>query len=370
MRAVARKMISMIGLCLLLAGCSDAPTPDGFAGLADASPASDFRQPAPGDRIRLPEDWGPHPQYRIEWWYLTANLRTATGAPLGIQWTQFRQGLKARPADQPAPPASQWPLQSAWMAHGAVSFDGQHRFAERFARGDIGQAGAQAQPLKVWLDHWQLAAVSDGQWQLVAEGEGWAYRLRLTPGERVIRHGDQGFSAKAGDGQGSMYFSLIDIGITGTVTLDGQDYQVTGTGWLDREWSSRFLRSDQQGWDWFALRLESGGRLMVFRVGRGEDAFVSGTWVDPAGGAHPLTGEQIALTILEHRQSGDGRVPVSWQIRVPSRGLDLRVHAPAGEYWNLGLYPYWESPVTVTGSESGEGYMELTGYGPNLGGTE
>ncbi|MCK7544925.1 carotenoid 1,2-hydratase [Marinobacter bryozoorum] len=346
-----------------LVGCSGEPSDTGFAGLAAQGQQEGFRQPAPGDLVRLPADWGAHPEYRIEWWYLTANLETAAGQPLGLQWTQFRQGLEPRSTDDPAPKASLWPLHSAWMAHGAVSFGGQHWFDERFARGDTGQAGATAAPLQVWLDHWQLMEVADGQWQLSASGDGWSYELALVPEGQVVRHGEQGFSAKTPDGQGSMYFSLTDIAIEGEVVLDGQSHSVSGLGWLDREWSSRFLRSDQRGWDWFALRLDDGSRLMVFRVGDGDNAYRSGTWVDPQGQVHSLASDEIDLAALDYREINQGRVPVAWQLDIPDRGLSLEIRAPLGTYWNEGLYPYWESPVSVSGSVDGSGYMELTGYG-------
>ena len=120
--------VMIAAVYLLLAACSETPGQAGFAGLAESAPQSSFRQPSPGDRIRFPEAWGAHPAYRIEWWYLTANLETAGGQPMGLQWTQFRQGLEPRAPGQPAPPASAWPLESAWMAHGAVSFRGHHWF--------------------------------------------------------------------------------------------------------------------------------------------------------------------------------------------------------------------------------------------------
>lgn len=356
------RLVTLATTVALLVGCSDQAGQSGFAGLADSAPESAFRQPSPQDRIRLPEDWGPHPQHRIEWWYLTANLQTAEGKPLGLQWTQFRQGLEPRPEHQSPPQASAWPLASAWMAHGAVSFGGRHWFSERFARGDIGQAGARAEPLEVWLDHWQLVAEGPDQWTLAASGRDWSYQLELQPGGPVVRHGEQGFSAKSREGFGSMYFSLTDIAINGTVTLEGTEYAVSGTGWLDREWSSQFLRSDQQGWDWFALRLENGGRLMVFRVGRDDDAFLSGTWVDAEGRVRSLSPGQIRLAAVTERDTAHGAVPTTWRIEVPAHDLKLTMAAPEGVYWNHGLYPYWESPVTVAGSHTGAGYMELTGY--------
>ena len=89
-------------LAVVLAGCTDLENDTGFAGLAQQTgevEQSQFQQPEPGDTLIFPEDWGPHPQHRIEWWYLTANLETQDGRPLGLQWTQFRQALKPRPAN-------------------------------------------------------------------------------------------------------------------------------------------------------------------------------------------------------------------------------------------------------------------------------
>lgn len=91
---------------VLVAGCSQESATGGFAGLAkagDGSQSEAFLQPGPGDRLHFPDDWGQHPQHRIEWWYLTANLKTADGEPVGVQWTQFRQAIEPRPASEEPP---------------------------------------------------------------------------------------------------------------------------------------------------------------------------------------------------------------------------------------------------------------------------
>lgn len=86
----------------LLAGCSGPDEEVGFAGLADNIQSTDgFEQPAPGDELVFPQDFGPHTAHRIEWWYLTANLETEAGDPLGLQWTQFRQALEPRAQGAP-----------------------------------------------------------------------------------------------------------------------------------------------------------------------------------------------------------------------------------------------------------------------------
>ncbi len=360
------RIVTLILAAAMLAACSEPPQNQGFAGLAaavDNDSPHEFLQPRPGDSLTFPEDFGSHPQHRIEWWYLTANLQTADGQPLGLQWTQFRQAIKPRPADDPDPSQENWPLEAAWMAHAAVSFNGQHQFAERLARGDVGHAGAQATPLQVWLDDWVLSEPEpNGVWHLQVQADGWGYDLRLGNTDRRVAHGDNGFSAKSFDGQGSMYFSLIDLKISGTVTMNGQPHQVQGKGWFDREWSSQLLKTGQQGWDWFALHLDDGHKLMAFRLRESERDFLSGSWIDPDGSVTALGPDDLELSGKNWRDSENGRVPGQFTLRIPDAGVDIRVSAPDGEYWNAGLYPYWESPVTVEGSHRGMGYMELTGY--------
>jgi len=352
-----------IWFAVVLAGCSEPQQESGFAGLAgiaDNESGVPFLQPGPGERLSFPEDYGPHPQHRIEWWYLTANLKTEDGEPLGLQWTQFRQAIEPRPADAEPPDANNWPLEAAWMAHAAVSFDTRHYFAEKLARGDVGHAGARAEPIAVWLDDWQLEAEpGQSSWRLQVAADGWSYDLTLRITGKPVAHGDQGFSAKSADGEGSMYFSLVDLQIDGRITLGDQTLDVSGKGWFDREWSSQFLKSGQQGWDWFALHLESGDKLMAFQLREEDGGFRAGTWIPADGEPIALGADQLNLTPLTQ---GDG-YPRTWRLEVPDFGLNLEVAAPAGDYRNTGLYPYWESPVSVSGSHGGVGYMELTGYG-------
>ena len=211
------------------------------------------------------------------------------------------------------------------------------------------------------------ASVPDSRaWHLQVQADGWGYDLRLHNNGDVIAHGDEGFSAKSDSGEGSMYFSLVPIQVEGRVTLGEQILKVSGKGWFDREWSSQFLKTGQQGWDWFGLHLENGRKLMAFRLREEGSAFSSGSWINEEGEVEPLRDDELTLTPVSWKATPHGRVPVKWHLRVPQLDVDLSVAAPPGEYWNTGFYPYWESPVSITGSHRGEGYMELTGYGDQV----
>jgi len=122
---------------LLLACCWLLPTTlvaqDLLGDLRDAGHG--YAQVKPGVKLEFPRDHGAHPDYRIEWWYLTANLVDDDGRHWGMQWTLFRQALA------PGPAAGGWASNQMWMAHAAITTPEGHFHEQRFARGGIGQAG-------------------------------------------------------------------------------------------------------------------------------------------------------------------------------------------------------------------------------------
>ncbi|WP_253446755.1 lipocalin-like domain-containing protein [Halomonas sp. Y3] len=372
----------LLASALLLGGCGEAPPAPsaGFAGLGES--AEGYTQARPGTPLRFPEDHGAHPDYRIEWWYLTANLEDESGEPLGLQWTLFRQALMP-PAQRPAP--GPWVADQLWMAHLAVSRGEQHAVAERFARSHSadpagGQAGAVAHPFRAWLDDWELvtrveAPDADTFERLTltafdGEGEERAgYRLDLTAEGPLVLHGDAGFSQKSADGQGSMYVSQPFWRVEGEVVLAGETHEVNGRGWLDREWSSQLLGPEQAGWDWFSLHLDDGHRLMAFQLRGGGEAggdYRSGTWISPEGEPRALAPDELALTPLATSSVVGREVPTRWRLEVPAAELDLIVEAPHAERWMDTTVPYWEGEVIARGRDSdrrlGIGYLEMTGY--------
>lgn len=326
----------------------------GFAGMG--TEADGFTMPTPDPVFRFPEDHGAHSDYRIEWWYLTATLDGPDGTPYGLQWTLFRTALAPGSGDGFASP-------QIWFAHAAVTTPGDHYVAERLARGGIGQAGVQAEPFAAWIDEWQMAGESFEALRVTAAGTDFAYDVALTAEGPLVLHGDGGYSVKSAEGQASYYYSQPDFALDGVLTLPEGAVPVTGTAWLDREWSSQPLASDQSGWDWFSLSFEGGEKLMGFRLREiGGGAFTSATWISPDGSAVALgdgafSAEPLAVTEVAGRE-----VPTRWAVALPEKGLDLTVTALNPQAWMAVSVPYWEGPVTVTGSHEGRGYLEMTGY--------
>ncbi len=327
-------------------------TAQGFAGLG--TEADGFSIPQPDPVFDFPTDHGPHPDYRIEWWYLTANLQDPDGMPYGLQWTLFRSALA--PEDGVG-----WTAPQVWMGHAAVTTPDAHYVTERLARGGIGQAGVTADPFAAWIDDWQLAGTMDAA-RMTASGPDFAYDMDLTATGPLIFHGDGGYSVKSASGQASYYYSQPFYEVAGTLILPGGEVEVTGSAWLDREWSSQPLAEDQTGWDWFSLSFADGNKMMGFLLRQADgSAYSSATWIDAESTTAYADGAFAAVPLDWAKVAGRD-VPISWQVTLPDRGVDVTVTAIYNDAWMDTSVPYWEGPVTVTGSHKGQGYLEMTGY--------
>ena len=321
----------------------------------------------PGKPIELPADHLPHKDYRIEWWYLTANLQDAQGNDYGVHWTLFRQSLSAA-----ADPGG-WASNQVYMAHGALTTPAGHVYEQRFARGGIGQARVvldEQGHFAAWLDDWQLRGEADGPLpgQLVFTVAGAKVVLDLQANTPWVLQGQNGYSQKSAQGQASYYYSQPHIRISGSLQQHDESLALDGVGWLDREWSSQPLAPDQPGWDWLALHLDDGNALMVYRLRQANgEHWISGSWVDPQGQAITLGPAEVVFEPLATNPvtSAAGRVrdlPLSWRVALPAKGLSWTVSPVAADHWLDTAFPYWEGPVRVQGSTTGRGYLELTGY--------
>lgn len=211
--------VLLLWLCLAL--------PAGAQGFADMGrPAEGFTLPERGP-FAFPADHGPHNDFRIEWWYLTATLTGPDGTEYGAQWTLFRSAQAPYEAEG-------WASPQLWMGHAAVTTPDAHLVAERLARGGIGQAGVTATPFAAWIDDWQMTSRAPpgvdalSAIDLSARGAEFAYRLALDATGPIVPQGEGGYSVKSEVGQASRYYSQPFYEVTGEITVRGQVTPVTG----------------------------------------------------------------------------------------------------------------------------------------------
>lgn len=368
-------VVIALTLAVLLNSCGDTeeslPAPSDFTVLAQE--ADGFLQARPGQPLEFPRDHGAHPGYRIEWWYLTANLEDDAGQQYGAQWTLFR--YQTRLSENPST-ANPWQSEQLYMAHFAVTTPDDHMAFQRYARGgkhgDIAQAGVRIEPFSAWMDDWSLSS-SGETWlplRVSATAGDTALKLDLAASGPLVLQGEDGFSKKHPNGGGSYYYSQPFIEAKGELTIDGEVVAVSGAAWIDREWSSQFLQSDQVGWDWFSVHLDSGEKLVLFRLRGHEGADDSGHYqygalINQDGSQQALGTSQIVMEEIEFETVAGRELPLRWRIDLPEIEREFVVIALHPDQWMNLDYPYWEGVILVEGDtpgSRGRGYLEMTGY--------
>lgn len=381
-----RVLPAIVSLCVaaLLAGVflrrtlapppAPSPPPASVTALLGGEDPGGFARATAPRAFRFPDDHGPHPEFRHEWWYFTGNLRGPGGRRFGYQLTFFRFAL----APDPPSRVSRWGTNQAYMAHFAVTDAQGNRFRhfERTGRGALGLAGATARPFRVWLDDWSAEGTEASTLpiRLRALEDEASIDLVLDTARPIVPQGNRGLSRKGSAwGNASYYYSMTRLATRGSVRVDGVSFPVEGNSWLDREWGTSSLEKGQTGWDWFALQLSDGRDLMFYRLRRGDgasDPFSAGTLVLPDGSVRPISADDARIVTLGYWRSPESgaRYPSRWRMLLPSEGLELEVVPRIADQELRTSIRYWEGAVGVRGTSRGEpvegdGYVELTGYG-------
>lgn len=343
--------------------------------LLAAGDSQGFERAERSRAFEFPADHGAHPGFQSEWWYVTGHLADDHGARYGYQVTLFRRALHP---PGPARTDSAWECDALWMGHAALLEIAPARFhaAERFEREALGLAGAGGDPLSVRVADWSFEGRGADLFplRLRAGDADFALALELALEKPLVLHGEGGLSRKgAAPGDASFYYSATRLSAQGTLRVGARELEVTGSSWLDREWSTSVLGEGQVGWDWFALQLDDGRELMAYQI-RGSDGrpspHGSGTLVERDGGSRALSSADFQVEVLGRWTSPASGVeyPARWRLRLPAHGLDFElVPSAADAELNLSLR-YWEGPVEVRDAERGgvlvgRGYVELVGYG-------
>ncbi|OUR91502.1 hypothetical protein A9Q81_17695 [Gammaproteobacteria bacterium 42_54_T18] len=370
----------IVTLLLILASTACSPPPPVshllVSDILGNNANQEFRQVLEKRALVFPKDHGPHPEYKNEWWYLTGNVHDENGRQFGYQVTFFRIALTAGTAN-PIAHQSAWRTQQVWMAHFAITdIKKQHHVhGQRIVRQALNLAGASTEPVKIWLENWQLIGQKDSQhgfpWQLSVQDEQMSVNFSLASHKPVVLQGDEGLSQKSpAFGNASYYYSLSRLQTQGRLNIGEHSYQVTGTSWLDREWGSSQLSDNQVGWDWFSIQLHDHQELMYYQL-RTKDGQAhpssQGKWINQTGMTQSIRPSDIQLTPLAWWTAEDGKkFPIKWRLKYPSNNSDWIIEAQVADQYMTTLVRYWEGTVTIvdahTGQTLGVGYLEMTGY--------
>ena len=326
---------------------------------------------SPIERSRFPRDYGSHPAYRTEWWYVTGWVNDIAGNAYGVQVTFFRNRPRVAETNPSAFAARQ-----LVFAHAAVADPRRPRLLhdQRAAREGFGLAGADDRTTRVWIDDWSLALDANAYVARIVARE-FTLDLRFAPTQPLLQQGDAGLSRKGPEAaQASYYYSEPQLAVSGRIELGGKPVDVAGTAWLDHEWSSEYLAAEAAGWDWIGINLADGGAVMAFRIrDKSGGTFWAGGALRGADGAtRILPRDQVRFVPLRSWRSPRTGVtyPVAMRVTAGDRELTLEPLFDDQELDSRASTGtiYWEGAVraSASGREAGHGYLELTGYGVPL----
>ncbi len=325
----------------------------------------------------FPADHGPHPEYQTEWWYTTANVATKDGRRFGIKLTIFRRALAPTPAER----ASAWGADQIYFADFAIADiqADQFIYTERFARGAAGLAGAEMSPnVRIFLENWSITFNPDGSgYRLTAKDAQIGLDMQMTLAKPLVLQGERGFSPKSSEpGNASYYYSMTRLLTEGTITVKGEQFAVSGTAWMDREYSTSVLAADALGWDWFALQLDDGREIMLYQIRKADGTVEStsdGTFVNADGSTVRLikrNGDYTITPLGTWTSPRTGAVyPHGWKLTInaPDGPMELTVTPLMRDQELNTTTAYYEGASRITGTQNGNpitgyAYVELTGY--------
>ncbi|MBX3080814.1 MAG: carotenoid 1,2-hydratase [Anaerolineae bacterium] len=330
--------------------------------------------------FKFPQDFGAHPEYQTEWWYYTGNLATSEDRRFGFQLALFRRAITPTMPER----SSEWASNQVYFGDFALTNVGDNQFfaTNRFSRGAAGLSGASVDPrFHVWVEDWSVTALNDDASQLRIKAQGetaqgtYAIDLTTTRNKPLVFHGEKGLSRKNADvGNASYYFSQTRLITEGTITINGQNFAVKGSSWMDQEFSTSVLGKDAVGWDWFALQLDNQREIMLFYIRMADgsiEPLSKGTLVEADGSTTTLNLEDYKIEVLDHWLSPrtGANYPSGWRIQINASSgvIALEVQPLIKDQELNSVTAYWEGASRITGTDNGQpvtgyGYVEMTGY--------
>ena len=371
---------SVFLVCVSEVRASDYGAQGDIVGMLSGKADPKFKRATQPMDFQFPRDHAAHPDYKTEWWYYTGNLQSPDGRGYGYQLTFFRNSL----APDVSSRSSEFASNQVYMAHFAVTDVSRKEYKsfERYSRGSIGLAGAKVEHsnYSVWLEDWSATQKTDKTIRLFAVNDAAdpiiAIDLILTQTCKPVFHGNDGLSQKGPEvGNANHYYSLIGLESIGTVQINKERINVTGTSWMDHEFGTSSLSEGIVGWDWFSIQLDNDVAIMLARL-RFQDGTdwkgFQGSLIQPNQPTEKIgRSDFIVQQTSRWKSPKSGNIyPSGWVIKLERFRIDIQVEPMVKDQEFQGSFKYWEGAVRVKGTFKeelvrGTGYVELTGYQNN-----
>ncbi len=188
--------------------------------------------------------------------------------------------------------------------------------------------------------------------------------LHLQPQTKPVSHGVDGKIVMP-DKKISYYYSFPNLKTYGNIKLNGTVYYATGRSWMDHQWGP--FTTYYFNWNWFSIRLNDGGSLMLFDF---KDGRTYSTYRDAKGTIiRNFAFSLEANDTTRYYYDGYSRYTLGWTIKIPAINANITVNPLMDEQSIYGIpcSPYWEGLSAVQGTIGGKpisasAYVELVTY--------
>jgi predicted secreted hydrolase len=309
-----------------------------------------------GRELQFPADHGPHFDSRTEWWYFTGVASDDSGRALGFECTIFKRRVAGKKG-------------FGYLGHVAVSDPETQGYAckETLTRPPVG--GIVEGIPGISITNFSCDFSDNRTIFIRASSDNASLDLELAPRDDILLHGRDGTIAM-GDGLPSFYYSFTNLATDGSISFRGREYHiVAGRTWMDHQWGD--FTAFGVIWDWFSLRLDDGGALMLFHFRTIFDRTVRSNWTYRSASGDVTYGTVFRMQAHRTYEDATGACafPLDWTISIPDLNAEFTV-LPLFDnqvFYSTMTPDYWEGLCSASGSingapAAGSAYVELSGY--------
>ena len=336
-----------------------------FSGLSFFSQAwKNYPYTPSGSLISFPLDEGRHPAEPSEWWYTIGHV---TGATTGKHYSYM--------------------LTYFYYPYGStidgfrilnISDDDNQVFNDEmkllsYDTLDTTQLNISASMFGGGTEFWRnkhnlSGTVLPFEYEIQASSAYVSLDLEYNTVKRPLILGDSGYLFQ-GASDYTYYYSETGIDISGTITYNGITENISGLGWIDRQYGSLNPSSGTQ-YEWFALQLSNGMDINLWNIFTQENTIpnddkyrILSSYVNDST---QYTTSDFELERLAFAYTPDNQkcYAQSWRLTSPINNVDLVITTLYSNSEVQNPFRFYEGATTISGtvngvSVTGKGFAEL-----------
>ena len=309
--------------------------------------------------ISFPVDEGKHSAEPIEWWYTTGHVVGATtGKHYSYMLTYFHYPLGFidgfRILNISDDDAEIFYDDTQFLTYPTLAAD----------KLDI-QANLLSGTTETWKNKYDGAIILPFEYEINASSSDVTLDLDYNTTKRPLILGDDGYLLQA-DSNYTYYYSQTGIDVAGQITFEGVTENVTGSGWIDRQYGT-LNPSLGTKYEWFSLQLSNNMDINLWNIFQGnsipddEKHKILAAYVDEEENTQ-YTVSDFELERLKYAYTTDGErcYAQKWHLTAATNNIDLIIETLYSDSEVQLPFKFYEGTTIITGTVDG---VEVTGHG-------